>query len=468
MKRYLAALLITLCALNIYAQDEQAAVDRFAAAKGMKHASAGVVIYDIEGDSVIASHLADQAIVTASTMKTVTSVAALELLGGDFRFKTEVWLGGDIVGDTLCGNITIVGAGDPTLGSSHMTRQANIVDEIVNALKEKGVRVVEGKIVTDESLYPFPPYSIHWDVGDLAWDYGAAVHPLNYADNVMRVTFSVDKWGRFSTFHLKPDVPGVEVINKMTFSSVRDIDYALEYAHPAIIFSGPASAGNYAFVTTNPTPAALLADRVTAAAKRAGISFTQQDTDHERNKRQLLLTHLSPELTDIITSLLDRSDNMFTHALLRAIGVNSRQWNGGNPDPEAIKRVKKVLNSLRADSEALFMRDGSGLARAGKASPLMFAQMLAHVAQKEYNGKRMTDLMPRAGKRIGTLLPNTSLSKNISLKSGSMTDVQCFVGYYPADNPRYTFAILANNYTCSRPELKNLMDRLLIDVFGKK
>ena len=77
-------------------------------------------------------------------------------------------------------------------------------------------------------------------------------------------------------------------------------------------------------------------------------------------------------------------------------------------------------------------------------------------------------VMPKAGSRIGSLLPSTNLSKDIVLKSGSMTDVQCFVGYYPANEPQYAFAVLVNNYNCSRKELKNLIDRMLINIFGAK
>ena len=93
--------------------------------------------------------------------------------------------------------------------------------------------------------------------------------------------------------------------------------------------------------------------------------------------------------------------------------------------------------------------------------------MLTAVADKQYNGRRLCDLMPKAGKRVGTVLAGHSLSNQIVLKSGSMSDVQCYVGYYPADKPRYAFALLANNYTCSRADLRSHMSRLLIDLFGK-
>ena len=76
--------------------------------------------------------------------------------------------------------------------------------------------------------------------------------------------------------------------------------------------------------------------------------------------------------------------------------------------------------------------------------------------------------MPKAGKRIGNLLPNTHLRSDIVIKSGSMTDVQCFVGYYPASKPRYAFAVLVNNYNCTRADLKDKIDRLLINLFDDK
>ena len=204
---------------------------------------------------------------------------------------------------------------------------------------------------------------------------------------------------------------------------------------------------------------------------RAGIQVMGHDDVFSHSGRpasQVLLTHHSPVLTDIITSLLDRSDNMFTHALLRAIAVRDKEWKGDNLDRTGVEAVKRLLKARGMDSEALFMRDGSGLARAGKASPHLLVEMLAYMTQRKYNNKRLCDLMPKAGNRIGTLLPTTSLSRNIVLKSGSMTDVQCFVGYYPADEPQYAFAVLVNNYNCSRKELKNHIDRLLINLFGQK
>src|SRR4030095_16567514 len=53
----------------------------------------------------------------ASTQKLFTSIAAFELLGKDYRFKTEIGYDGEIKNSVLDGDFYITGYGDPTFGS---------------------------------------------------------------------------------------------------------------------------------------------------------------------------------------------------------------------------------------------------------------------------------------------------------------------------------------------------------------
>ena len=139
MKRILSISTIAILALNAWCLTMQEAVDLFVSTPSLRHAAAGVAVMRIDSGTVVASNLLDQAIVTASTMKTVTSAAALEILGGDFQFQTNVLLQGNVENDTLHGNIVIVGSGDPTLGSRYFPKNPNIVKEIITALKDKGI-----------------------------------------------------------------------------------------------------------------------------------------------------------------------------------------------------------------------------------------------------------------------------------------------------------------------------------------
>ena len=134
MKRLLLSC-IGFCAMfmaNALTPDSaQMAIDTFVLHPDMQHASMTIAVANIKTGQIIASHNPDLSCITASTMKTVTSATALELLGGDYRFKTRVYAQGEIKGNRLKGNLLVLGCGDPTLGSVYFPKNANIVQEIL-------------------------------------------------------------------------------------------------------------------------------------------------------------------------------------------------------------------------------------------------------------------------------------------------------------------------------------------------
>ncbi|MEE0907099.1 MAG: D-alanyl-D-alanine carboxypeptidase, partial [Muribaculaceae bacterium] len=119
----------------------------------------------------------------------------------------------------------------------------------------------------------------------------------------------------------------------------------------------------------------------------------------------------------------------------------------------------------------LFMRDGSGLSRNNKASARFLCEMLRRVyADRDSLGCDFSQLLPVGGVSgtLKSLLGKTPLCGKVALKSGSMSDVQCFTGYYPADKPEYTVTILVNNFVCSRAQLRRNIEQLLVELFPQK
>ena len=454
----------------------QEAVNKFVSHSSLRYASVGVQVIDLDSAKSIASYRPEQANITASTMKTVVSSAALGLLGPHFRFETPVYLDGEIRDRCLYGNITVKGTGDPTMGSVFLPCQANIVDEIIAALRACGVNRIEGGIVCDDTYYGFPYFDEDWDVGDLAYDYGAAVHALSFHDNLVTVSSAFDGRGRVSRSSFSPSVPGLKVISRCRASRGRNaITPYMDYSVPALVLTGETTSRSYRNTYANPTPAPMLADSLERALRTNGFQLSAPDgaaAVAEAGSR-LLVLHKSPELTEIITSLLDRSDNMFAHALLRAIGARDYETRGMETMPSdldaiGVAAVKRWLELQGVDTEPLFMRDGSGLARANKASVNFFCDMLSMMAHRRFDGVRLCDLMPTASDRVGKTMQNNRLSERIVLKSGSMRHVRCFVGYYPADEPHYAFAVLVNNFTCSQSSVKEQIGTFLCNLFEGK
>ena len=417
------AMCTMLQARDITPQRTQKAIDRFVDDSLMRHGSLGVIVVDVKSGKTLGARNENMACITASTMKTVTSSAALELLGADYTFNTPVYLEGEIQGSTLNGDIVIEGVGDPTLGSVYFKDNLDIVNEIVEFLKKQGIKEIAGKVRVDQSRYYYPAYNGDWCADDLAWDFGMGVHALNYCDNRMRLVFDGSGDGTIRNAHFEPNVPGVDIVNRMRPGNKDDVGVLLEYAHPAIVLTGTAADTTYIFDVSNPTPEALLIDSLAHSLARENITL-----------------------------------------------AGGNKVKGNQPiDSEGVAVIDSLFNARGVDASGKFQYDGSGLARNNKAPVRFFADMLTYMADRRFGTKqlRLVDLMPRLGvnAKIGDWMRESSLSTHIAVKSGSMRDVQCYVGYYPADEPQYAWAVLVNNWHGSRPNLKNMIDLLLINIF---
>ena len=105
----------------------------------------GMMIYDLDADSVLFAHNARQLLRPASTMKVLTAVTAIDRLGGSYQFKTELCYTGEVSGRTLRGNIYLVGGFDPRFNSDDMRA-------FVESIHKMGVDTIRGNIYADKSM----------------------------------------------------------------------------------------------------------------------------------------------------------------------------------------------------------------------------------------------------------------------------------------------------------------------------
>ncbi len=473
--RYTILSLVILASSSLcsFAGDIQSSINRFVNDSALRHGSVGISVVNLRTGETLGANAPMQSDITASTMKTVTSSTALNILGKDFTFHTRAITDGEIDNKGhLNGNLIIEGGGDPTLGSRHFPNMPSFVDAIISALQEKNIKQIKGDVIIDDSLYPYPPVSGFWMLEDIPCDYGTGLHALNFADNIFQVNLRVTDSG------------------VVVDSTEPKVSYAMFYDHAKIIHSSDSSLsetgimmmldpdfdsfmlyGNvvpqdkvFKYTCANPNPTRLLRDSIMSQLERMDIKVKAKEIQAEElGKRTTILDYQSPKLSDILLSLLDRSDNMFTEGMLRALAVNAgKQGTAEN----GIKVVKDYWTSQGVDVSGLFMYDGSGLARNNKANAAFFTSMLCAAEKISAPTLSFASLMPRIGTKGRGLLTNTSASGRYALKSGSMSDVQCYVGYFPADEPKYAIALLINNYDCSRSRLSSMIESLLVDLMA--
>ncbi|OGA04297.1 MAG: D-alanyl-D-alanine carboxypeptidase/D-alanyl-D-alanine-endopeptidase [Betaproteobacteria bacterium RIFCSPLOWO2_02_FULL_62_17] len=141
------AWLLTCAALLISAANAQplpAPVASALAAAGIPQSQVAVLIQDVAADKPALAHNATAPMNPASTIKLLTTYAALELLGPTYLWKTTAWSAAAQTDDVLEGDLTLRGGGDPKLTFEHFW-------QLLRGLRARGIREIRGDLVLDRS-----------------------------------------------------------------------------------------------------------------------------------------------------------------------------------------------------------------------------------------------------------------------------------------------------------------------------
>lgn len=118
----------------------------------------GMMVYDLTADSMIYKLNERQMMRPASTLKVITAITAIDLLGGSYQLKTSLRYTGKIENKTLNGNIYCVGGFDPRFNYDDMK-------SFVESIRQMGIDTIRGKIVADKSMKEDLPFGEGW-----CWD----------------------------------------------------------------------------------------------------------------------------------------------------------------------------------------------------------------------------------------------------------------------------------------------------------
>jgi D-alanyl-D-alanine carboxypeptidase/D-alanyl-D-alanine-endopeptidase (penicillin-binding protein 4) len=161
---WLWALCLTLSAV---AQSAEPTADeaRILAASGLAPESTAFIVFDAKDGTVLSAFNPDLPVIPASTMKVPTTVAALAILGADYRFSTIVTAKGTVDGGVLKGDLTLIAGGDPFLDGVDLR-------SLARQLADAGIAQVDGRFLVDDSVLveepaidPTQPYAASYNQG---------------------------------------------------------------------------------------------------------------------------------------------------------------------------------------------------------------------------------------------------------------------------------------------------------------
>ncbi|MCA1759884.1 MAG: D-alanyl-D-alanine carboxypeptidase, partial [Bacteroidales bacterium] len=156
-------------------------LQRFSELPDYRNALIGIHVADLESEKTVFELNSNKLFIPASVLKLVTSAAALEILGPEYRFKTRVGYSGKIVKGTLHGDLIIIGGGDPALGSEYFKDHyfaPHFLEPWAKQIRAAGIKRIQGNQVLDGSLYDSEKIPRTWIWEDMGNYYGAGPSAL--------------------------------------------------------------------------------------------------------------------------------------------------------------------------------------------------------------------------------------------------------------------------------------------------
>ncbi len=475
--------------LNSFAQNSfENALNNLRDDPAMKHAGLTVTVMDVASNSVLKSHNADLVLTPASSLKVVTTACALQVLGPEYKFKTELQYDGQIdANGVLNGNLYIKGYGDPTLGSPNFENVKNletVMTEFVNAIKREGIKKVNGKIVGDASYFGSAVNGRSWLWEDLGNYYAAGAWGLNIHENLHYLELSqVGKLGSKPKFNkIYPSIPNLLFVNELESAEKGSGDQAYIYGSPFsytrfIRGTIPIGAGPFTIKGSIPDPPFFAAYTLMNYLEQNGIETSKEATTLlEMNRvnqsfakgkvHQTFYTFTSPPLSAIVKETNEKSVNLYCEVMLRTMGMQVKKKGTAAAGLEVIN---DFLSKNGIDHTAFFMVDASGLSMRNAVSSKQMAAFMAAIAKDKNINVIFESSLPKAGE-TGTLkrmFKNTIAVGKLKAKSGGMTRVRSYTGYATTKSGKQvSFSMIANNFTGKSSAIRGKMEALMVAICG--
>ena len=455
---------------QLVSQRLQKAFQQFEADSQLRHAISSLYVVDGATGQVVFDKNSQIGLAPASTQKVITSVTAFELLGKDYRYKTEFRLMNPIYSNNVTADgLAVVGYGDPTFGSWRFnnTKADVILEKVKQTLINKNVsNIANLNVFADDSKWGRHLLPGGWIWDDIGNYYGAGASSINWRENQYDIYLSSGKL-EGDTCKIVKTYPELLYFSQKLFCEV--VTGLSGSGDNAYVYQPPYSV--YGFIRGTIPPrenefkiSASISEPASQFAMELGkyfyccrhnegrqfysaTSFVNRFWKTVHSVTDTIYTHYSPSLDSIIYWFNKKSINLYGEALVKTFAYEKQ---GFSSTDSGVAIVKRFWKEKGLDEDELNISDGSGL------SPLNRVTTHAQVEILKFAKKR--DWFPYFYKS----LPDYN---GMAMKSGTISDVKGFCGYHKAKNGKeYIFSFLVNNYSGKTSALVTKMFKVLDEL----
>ncbi len=408
----------------------------------------GVSVVSLNYGDTLFERNADRQLLPASTMKLFTSSVALDRLGPDYRFVTEVLREGALGTDgTVRGNLVLRGAGDPSF-SRRFTDGASgetPLEAIAHLVAQAGVKRVSGDIVGDASAFEDRMVPEGWKSRYLGAHYAARVSALSINENLL--TVRVKPAGNATSVTFEPALSGIPIVNNVKLVAGRGARIGVKQTETGLEIRGSVGAsgrgGEVQVVMEE--PALITSAAFHAALEAHGISVGGSVRLAKASSGAPRVAALpSAPLGELVTTMNGESNNHFAELLFRnaarSVGVVGSAENANT----LLRRF--LWEKARVQPTDVYAADGSGLSTADRVTPRAMVQLLGYAAKAPWHDV-LEQSLPVAG-RTETLrrrMKYTPAMGNLHAKTGTTNDVASLGGYVTSrDGEQLAFSFIYN------------------------
>ena len=418
------------------------------AARNIAPENVSVFVEDLDAGKTLLEFNADTPRNPASSIKLLTTLAALDSLGPAYRWKTEVYFLGPLEDGVLKGDLAIKGYGDPFLVTERFWT-------MLRELRQQGLRRIAGNLVIDDSYFDVPQH----DAG--AFD-NAPLRAYNVEPNALMLNLKVVNY-LFSprtednrvNLVVDPELENLRVVNKLKLVNGSCRGYQRGIAVTAnedvdtVTFSGkfPNGCESYRMGRT-----ALDHNRYAYGLFKHLWTEVGGEFDGELKKGQLAegfepaLVFDSQPLSEVITLLNKHSNNVMARQLVYTLGAETMGPPG--TDKSGRQAIFDWLGKNGLNFPEMVLENGSGLSRESRISARHMGDLLRFGYRSRYMPEFLSSLS-LAG-MDGTLsrrYRGESLMGMAHAKTGSLEDVSALAGYIQTQSGRRLSVVIMLNHS---------------------
>ena len=403
------------------------------------------ILFHLTTGRVVSAHDPDTPRIPASTTKLFTALAALEILGPDYRFETSLMATGEVHQTTLDGDLYIVGGGDPTLST-------NDLGGFVDALRAAGITQLGGRFLFDESftvaadqINPKQPVAA-------VYNPGVSALSLNY--NRVQLRWRGKPGAKNFRARLRSPADGVFLPVSGISTGLLPKEHATKNSFlldgsqmDRWLLSRQLPARGFKELPVKRAPGRLAASLFRTYCRTRGIQLPIPQAAQAPPNARLLYTHHSKPLPKILAGILRHSNNLSAELIGQVTTRSLRNLPLSLADSSALLTdwYRRLLPET--DWTRFVSANHSGLSSASRHSPRQLAAAIRHGATLpvgQNSVRTFLDLLPHPA--WGN--DKTRLRIKVKAKSGTMSYADGLAGKITTRaGHRLGFAILITNFT---------------------